>query len=134
MYIVSASGGLTCVIYLGLFKFKKDAMSLYNSAKQEIDEFASRIEGVAYEDTMNINKTSTSFSISYNCRKNNHFVLQLSIEYYTDRMFNDYIKNNMYTLKNGEQIPIYLQDEKRWREYFPDLFRGYSSQDLFDRM
>lgn len=134
MYIVSASGGLTCVIYLGLFKFKKDAMSLYNSAKQEIDEFASHIEGVVYENTMNINKTSTSFSISYHCRKNNQPVLHLSIEYYTDRMFNDYIKNNMYTLKNGEQIPIYEHEEMRWREYFPDLFRGYSSQDLFDRM
>ncbi len=134
MYIVSASSSLICVIYLGLFKFKKDAMSLYNSAKQEVDEFASRIEGVVYENTTDINKLGTGFSISYHCRKNNCHVLLLSIEYYTNRMFNDYIKNNMYTLENGKQIPMYEHEEMRWREDFPDLFRGYSSQDLFDRM
>ncbi len=128
MYIVEVDG---CGrLYLGIFKFKKHAMELYNDAKREIDVYASQNNGFTDENTNDINKSSTSFCVCYICDINGHHELCLRVRYVTEKFFNN-IKNTMYLYPiNGKEISLHEYEEMEWRKYYPKLFSNFSYRNL----
>lgn len=130
MYIVRVHGYGASLIYLGIFKFKKHAMELYNYAKEEINGYAFQNNGYTHENTNNINKSSTSFRICYICEINGHPEICLKIEYWTEKFFNN-IKNEMYLYPiNGKEISLHEYEEMEWRKYYPKLFANFSYRNL----